>query len=176
MESLLTQIETVKVETLTQYPGNPRRGDVKEIARSLKANKQYAPLLVQLSTGHILSGNHTFQAAQSLGWTEIMVVRLDVTDEHARRIMLSSNRTADLAWYDEDAMTKVLEELNGDFDGTGWDAKSAAKYLKDEEPEPPLPEQEPTYGVIINCTSEEQQSDLLMKLSEEGLDVRALMG
>ena len=117
--SLLDKIETVPVEQLSLYPGNPRVGDVPAIAASLRENAQYQPLVVQKSTGHVLAGNHTLKAAQSLGWEKVAVVYVDVNDAQARKIVLSANRTSDLATYDDQALADMLAMLD-DFDGTGW--------------------------------------------------------
>ncbi len=105
---------------LQQYPGNPRRGDVAAIAASLEANGQYRPVVVQKSTGYVLAGNHTVQAAESLGWSEVAAVVLDVDDDRAARIVLADNRTADLARYDDGALLHLLNDLD-DLDGTGYD-------------------------------------------------------
>ena len=78
MPSLLSAIERVPVGSLEFFPGNARRGDVEAIARSLAENEQYAPIVVQRATRHVLAGNHTLKAAQSLGWPEIDVVFVDV--------------------------------------------------------------------------------------------------
>lgn len=101
MPSLLSAIERVPVGSLEFFPGNARRGDVAAIAASLAENEQYAPIVVQRSTRHVLAGNHTLKAAQSLGWPDIDVVFVDVDDQRARKINLSSNRTAELGSYDE---------------------------------------------------------------------------
>jgi ParB-like chromosome segregation protein Spo0J len=73
----------------------------------LEINKQYRPIVVQKSTNKILAGNHTWLAAQSLGWEEIAVVYVDVDDVAAKRIVLADNRTNDLADYDG----QILAEL-----------------------------------------------------------------
>jgi len=122
MGSLLTRIERVPVGSLSLYPGNARRGDVEAIAASLAENEQYAPLVVQQSTRYVLAGNHTLKAAVHLGWGEIDVTFVDVDDRRAQKIVLSANRTADLADYDEEALVALLRQLGGDFDGTGWAA------------------------------------------------------
>lgn len=128
MPSLLNQIERVTVDKLTAHPNNPRRGNVGEIAKSLKQNKQYSPLVVQKSTGYILSGNHTYMAAVSLGWKEVDVVYVDVDDDTATRILLSANRTADMASYDMDLLTGILKSLP-DPEGTGYDDSAVRALL-----------------------------------------------
>lgn len=119
MASLLDNIERVPINTISTHPQNARRGDVKAIAASLRANAQFAPIVVQASTRHVLSGNHTLLAARELGWEEIDAVVVDVDDQHAYRIMLAANRTADLGGYDNDALAELLSYLDS-YDGTGY--------------------------------------------------------
>jgi hypothetical protein len=108
----------VSVDTLLEFEGNPRKGNVKELVESLKANGQYKPIVVQKSTLRIIAGNHLWKAAKELGWTEIDVVKLDVDDSQAKKIVAADNRLADLGAYDE----KLLLDLLGDIDlaGTGY--------------------------------------------------------
>jgi hypothetical protein len=109
--------ETVPLDALTPHPRNVRQGDVGAISESLRAHGQYRPIVAQRSTGHILAGNHTFKAAQALGWSEIAVTFLDVSDDQAVRIMLADNRTNDLATYDDRALVDTLRELSQSDEG-----------------------------------------------------------
>lgn len=109
----------VPVSELKGYDKNPRKGNVKAIAESLEINKQYRPIVVQKSTKKILAGNHTWLAAQSLGWKEIAVVFVDVDDVAAKRIVLADNKTNDLADYDGQILAELLRDL-GTADGTGY--------------------------------------------------------
>lgn len=129
MSSLLSNIETVPLDALQTYPGNPRRGNVEAIGESLKENHQFSPLVVQRATGYVLSGNHTFTAAHRLGWPTIDVVYVDVDDDRAKKIVLAANRTADLARYDDEALTELLESLDGDLSGTGYTAEDLDAIL-----------------------------------------------
>ena len=126
--TLLEKIERVKVADLTAYPKNPRVGNVAAIAESLKINGQFQPIVVQLSTKHILAGNHTWKAAVSLKWKEIDAVYVDVDDEAAARIVLAANRTNDLASYDTDILSEILATLPTPV-GTGYDDKAIAALL-----------------------------------------------
>lgn len=140
MGSLLNNIETVETDSLITHPENARRGDPNIIAESLKENLQYSPLVVQASTRYVLSGNHTLLAARQLGWDTIDVVLLDVDDSRALKIMLSANRTSDIATYDDDALLVLLERLDGDFEGTGYhaeDFEELAALLGGEEGDAP---------------------------------------
>lgn len=115
----MTKTTTVKLSTLLQYPDNPRRGNVDAIKASLEANGQFRPVVVQKSTNYVLAGNHTVQAAEALGWTEVAAWVMDVDDEQAKRIVLADNRTADLGWYDDGDLLTLLEGLDA-LDGTGY--------------------------------------------------------
>jgi ParB-like chromosome segregation protein Spo0J len=183
--SLLKKIESVPVGSLEFYPGNPRRGNVAVIASSLAENEQYAPIVVQRSTRCVLAGNHTLKAAVSLGWPEIDVVFVDVDDARARKIVLSSNRTGELPdpdtgqRYDDHALAELLASLDGDLDGTGWDVYDidglADKLDDDKGGDAPTDDLPATFGVIVECDTEQQQARLLAELDGEGFRVRALM-
>lgn len=107
-ESLVERNILVPIESVTRYPGNPRKSNVTALAESLRLNTQYRPIVVQESTGHILVGNHTHEAAESLGWTHVAAEVIDVTDEKAREIVLFDNRAGDDSSYDDQALYALL--------------------------------------------------------------------
>lgn len=119
-------MKKARLADLTPYPGNPRRGNVAAIAESLESNGQYRPIVVQKSTNVILAGNHTAEAAESLGWTTIHAVFVDVDDEQAKTIMLADNRTSDLAEYDETLLAELLNDMSA-LGGTGYSADDLAE-------------------------------------------------
>ena len=108
----------VSIDTLIEFEGNPRKGNVKELIESLKANGQYKPIVVQESTNQIIAGNHLWKAAKELGWTEIDIVKIDVDNERAKKIVAADNRLADLGAYDEKLLLDLLGEI--DLSGTGY--------------------------------------------------------
>jgi hypothetical protein len=108
----------VAIDTLKEFEGNPRRGNIKELTESLKVNGQYKPIVVQKSTKQIIAGNHLWKAAKELGWTDITIVELDVDDNAAKKIVVADNRLADMGAYDEQALLDLLKEI--DLQGTGY--------------------------------------------------------
>ncbi len=116
---IATETVLFDVSKLKGYDKNPRKGNVKAIAESLKTNSQYRPIVVQKSSMKILAGNHTWKAAKELGWKKIAVVFVDVNDEEAKRIVLADNRTNDLADYDNEVLAELLKDL-GTSTGTGY--------------------------------------------------------
>ncbi len=113
------EYEHVAIDALTPHPENPRKGDTDLIAESIRANGFYGAVLVQRSTGYIIAGNHRWKAAKQVGMTEIPVMWLDIDDQAARRILLSDNRTSDLAGYDDPALVEMLAGLPT-LTGTGY--------------------------------------------------------
>lgn len=114
------KVERVALDAIQVHPQNPRVGNIDVIAESLMAHSQYMPLVVQASTGNVLAGNHRLLAAHKLGWTHIEVVRVDVDDEEATRILLVDNKSSDDASYDDDLLAGLLDGLP-DLSGTGYD-------------------------------------------------------
>lgn len=148
------KIETMPIGDLTPYHRNPRRGNMAAIAESLKARGQYKPIVVNKGTktgiaNEILAGNHTWQAAKSLGWTTIEAVIVDLDADQAAQIVLADNRIADLGGYDTDALAELLESIEQPTVGTGYSAddiaeiiaaaKPAPSELKDPDDVPPVP-------------------------------------
>ena len=128
------------IDTLKEYPGNARRGNISVLAQSLKANGQYRPIVVQKSTNYVLAGNHLLRAAKSIGMDKIDAVFIECTDEQALRIVLADNRTADLGDYNDELLKNLLKELE-DLEGTGYteadleELEKLAGVEPDERPE-----------------------------------------
>lgn len=123
--------EMRSLDTLKEHPKNPRKGSVDQIKVSLEENGQYKPIIVQKSTNHILAGNHTFLAAKQLGWKELETYVIDVSDEHALKIMLADNKTADESTYDSGVLVDVLQSLD-DLVGTGYEAADLELMMRAE--------------------------------------------
>jgi ParB-like chromosome segregation protein Spo0J len=109
----------VPVADLKAHPLNPRKGNVDVIMDSLRTNGQYKTVLVQEGTNTILAGTHTWLAAKRLGWAEVAVNHIRVSEEQAVQIMLADNRAADGGQTDESAVFAMLATLSS-LDGTGY--------------------------------------------------------
>lgn len=187
---------TLPITQLSTYHKNPRRGDIQAIAGSLAANGQFRPIVVNKGTHtgrpyEILAGNHTYLAHQYLAeahpdnpqWQHIDTYLVDVDDDRATKIVLADNRTADLGSYDNDTLLDLLDNLDGDYLGTGYDEDYIGALLGENTPEEGLPEagdadieDDPiSYAIVIECDTYEQQTKLLDRFIEEGLNCRAIM-
>jgi len=126
------------IGALQLLPGNPRRGDVAAVARSLDTFGQRKPI-VALRDGTVIAGNHTLQAAQSLGWEKIAVVWVDDDDATAKAFALADNRTAELGDYDNQALADLIAAVaEADADllaASGWTSDDLTELLATLEPE-----------------------------------------
>jgi len=124
------------IDSVIKHPKNPRQGDVGAIAESVRNNGWYGALIVQKSTNYILAGNHRWMAAKSLGFTEINVITIDVSDETALRILLADNRTSDVANNDEPMLVQLLQELSlkSAIVGTGFDQNDLDELIESITP------------------------------------------
>ena len=123
----LSDVETVGIKEIKVHPLNPREGDIGSIISSLEVMGQYRPIVVNKTTKHILSGNHTYQAALQLGWEKIAVHWVDVDDVEEIKILIVDNRTSDLATYDPQELNKLLTTTG--LRGTGFSPEEVAEIL-----------------------------------------------
>lgn len=142
------------VSSLSTLPGNPRRGDVEAVAASLKRFGQRKPIVARASDRVVIAGNHTLQAAISLGWESVAVSFVDENEEESLAFALADNRTAELGDYDDGLLLDLIRSV-GDFDpelllDTGWSPEAVAELVdridpglpdvppSDDAPEPPV--------------------------------------
>lgn len=161
--------QTIPLLQLNHYAKNPRRGDVQAIKGSIVANGIFRPVIVNKGTytdkpNEILAGNHTVKAIRELAeenpddprWQKVEVWMVDVDAERAARIVLADNRTADLGSYDNEELLGLLNMMDGDLDGTGYDEEyldsleeivkleNSTQNPNDEDVEPEAPPANPT--------------------------------
>jgi site-specific DNA-methyltransferase (adenine-specific) len=134
----------VPIDSLQGLIGNPRQGDVDAVARSLNSFGQRKPIVVRKDDGTIIAGNHTWQAAKKLGWTEIAVAFVGDDDVTAKAYALADNRTAELGSYDEQALLDLIEEVHAVIPefvrDAGWSDEAVAQLVAKIESEQPLKE------------------------------------
>ena len=106
-------IEQIEIDLLTLDPANVRTHDPRNldaIKGSLRRFGQQKPIVVD-SQGIVIAGNGTLTAAKDLGWTHINVVQTGLSGVEAVAFAIADNRTAELADWDDTALTKTLEAL-----------------------------------------------------------------
>lgn len=71
----------------------------------------------------VVAGHGRLEAMRALGWTEVEIVELEVTDLDATSLGIALNRSAELATWDNTALLGLLEQLQAEdaLDGLGYD-------------------------------------------------------
>ena len=174
---------TVPLASLNRFPGNARRHADAELRESVKEGQYKSLLCRRLPDGQliIVAGNGTADALEEVGATEAQIEVWDYSDREARRINLKDNRLSDLAKDDPDLLALALADLDGDTAGLGWTDKQvtrilAGDILPDAGDADPDADEGSRWGLIIECTTEADQVRLLKEFSEQGLNVRAIVG
>lgn len=121
MKPMLVELSTLKLDHKNARKHSER--NIQEIMRSLQANEQYRPFVVQKSTNRIVVGNGMYEAMKRLkikeGWAEFR----DLTDAEATRLGISDNRTAELAEWDWPVLKDIIRDYGEDVDIPGWSSE-----------------------------------------------------
>lgn len=99
------------IDSVSPAPYNYNNGDVELIVESIEAMGMYRPVFAQLSTGHIVAGNHTWMACKALGAQSIPIVFLDLDDTGAKELIVRDNEIAKKAKADPGLLEALLDEL-----------------------------------------------------------------
>jgi ParB-like chromosome segregation protein Spo0J len=114
------EIESVELITLRLDPENARRHsarNIEVIANSLREFGQRKPIVVS-GANVIVAGNGTYEAAKSLGWNLLDIVRVpeEWSPEQIMAYALVDNRSAELAEWDNAILASQLRSLEDFFD------------------------------------------------------------
>ena len=115
------------VDELETLPGNPRKGNVDAVAKSLEEFGQRKPIVARKTEDGkkiVLAGNTTLKGAQRLGWSHIAVTWVDDDDKRAAAFAIADNRTHDLGEYDDEAIVEMVNLFEDDdalLEASGYD-------------------------------------------------------
>jgi ParB-like chromosome segregation protein Spo0J len=87
----------VPIDSVFEDPGNARlhnERNLTTISNSLRAFGQVESLVVQKSTGKVIGGNGRLRVMQGLGWTEVDIAEVDISDTQSVALGIALNRTA----------------------------------------------------------------------------------
>jgi ParB-like chromosome segregation protein Spo0J len=184
-QEIVSQAQLVPLSRLRPAPWNPRqiRGErFKNLMRSIEVDPDFLrlrPVLARLN-GEIYAGNQRYLAVEKLGRDMIWAHLEDVSEQLAKeRALRDNNEWGD---WDEDKLSDMvadLKKMGTDLDLLGFNDKELQTLTNGRRlPEPgdqDADEAEHLFGVVVTCKSEEEQVELLERLTEEGYDVRALV-
>ena len=184
--------ESIKsLSSLKQDPKNARKrtAQSKHLIQESLTRYGAARSIVIDETNRILAGNGTVEAATRSGINKVRIIETDgdeiiavrrtgLSEEEKVGLALADNRTADLSEWD----AQMLATLAAEHDIQPWFSDDDISKLldKDREFDPDDPTEDQSdkitdvFQIIVNCTSEEEQTALLNRLLQENYECRAL--
>lgn len=182
-------VEEAAIESLQLDPANARTHGERNLAAiqsSLEQFGQVEPILVQKSTRRVIAGHGRLEAMRALGMERCQVHLLDVDDARARALGVALNRSAELAEWDAEKLHELLVQIDADgidVDSLGFtdedrdelfaDLDADGKEDDDDEAAADRPAKE-QFNVLVICSDDREQRELLKRLTEENYECRAL--
>jgi ParB-like chromosome segregation protein Spo0J len=179
------KVEFVPIDQLTPYARNAKLHDkaqVSQIAESIRQFGFNVPILID-DQGEIIAGHGRWLAAKHLGMTEVPCIRLShLTATQRKAYRLADNRLTELGGgWDWNTLALEIEELQLDeiaLDSLGFDDHMLEKILGPQPPQldtPAMPSIAEQYLILVSLKTEHEQHALLLRLTQEGYQCRALI-
>ena len=170
------RVERWPIDRLVPYARNARThsdAQIEQVAASIREWGWTNPVLVA-EDGGIIAGHCRVLAGRQLGLAEVPVMLATGWSEAQKRAyVLADNQLGLNAGWNPELLRLELSELQGlDFD--------VALIGFDDEPERATPDVSPQlsgmqYSIVVRCSDETQQTELLARLESEGLRCEALI-
>ena len=125
--------EWVDIEALTPWRDNPRKNEhaVDAVAESIKRFGFAAPIIAR-TDGEVIAGHTRLKAAQALGLDRVPVRYMDLDPADAKLLALAVNKVGELAEWDDDRLSDILNELHADgvnLDGLGFSLEELSEIM-----------------------------------------------
>lgn len=129
--------EWVDIEALTPWRDNPRNNEhaVGAVAESIKRFGFAAPIIAR-TDGEVIAGHTRLKAAQALGLDRVPVRYMDLDPADAKLLALADNKVGELADWDDDRLSDILNELHADgvdLDGIGFSLEELSEIISPKE-------------------------------------------
>jgi ParB-like chromosome segregation protein Spo0J len=95
--------------------------------------------VVQKSTGKVIGGNGRLRVMKDLGWDEVDIAEVDITDVQSVSLGIALNRSAELAEWDDEILAATLNGLaleEGLLEAAGYDEEELAAMLAEIDDQP----------------------------------------
>jgi ParB-like chromosome segregation protein Spo0J len=178
----IKELRRVPAGQLLPNPRNWRTHPPKQqdALKAVLAEVGYADALLARETaegGLMLIDGHL--RAETTPDQEVPVLVLDVTESEAAKLPATLDPLAALAGTDAARLQDLLRDVDTENEALRQMLNrlthDAGINPQNEELDPPLPNIETKYAIIVHCESEEQQLELLERFEQEGVECKALV-
>jgi hypothetical protein len=144
----MQNIERVDIDSIQPDPENSRlhgERNLAQIKASLERFGQQKPIVVD-ARNIVIAGNGQLAAAKALGWSEIDIVRTQLTGTEAAAYAIADNRASEFAQWDDAALLATLEQLDEGLQGIAGfttDEIASMAFTEMVEPEDDKPRHDP---------------------------------
>ena len=159
---------------LKPHPRNANHHPTEQLASYSKIITRWGwrrAITISGRTGHIIRGHGALQVALAAGWDKVPIEVQEYADDQAELTdLLADNQLARYATTDREALAAVCAELVAqgiDLELAGIVPTGPGGEVAGSTLPAPVPQ------ILIICTSETQQAQLLKTFTEEGMSVRA---
>lgn len=173
--------EWVERSRLVPWEKNPRINDeaAKDVAKSIKRLGFGAPIVARKADNMVIAGHTRLKAAEMLKLDRVPVRFVDLDPVDARLMAIADNKLSEKADWDIPQLGDVLSEFSFDdaeIAGFGKDELDKIAGTIDDDPDAGVGDDlSLTCQILISCSDEDEQSQLLDELQGRGLKVKALM-
>ena len=179
------RVETIPITQIKPAAYNPRRtlkpGDAEfdKLERSIRQFGLVDPPVWNRQTGNLVGGHQRLAVLRHIQpeLTELAVSVVELPLAHEKALNVALNKIEG-AW-DQDKLGELLAELNAEMDATvtGFDMAEIDMLLAEIEESGKqtaenggeVVEVGNSYKVIVNCTGEKQQGEVLAMLKRKGI-------
>lgn len=137
-------------------------------------------VIVNVRTGRLIDGHARVELAIERGEKQIPIVEVDLSPEEERKVLAALDPISAMATVDTSNLGALLnsfvlgdDALSALFRDLG--KRNAVLELPETEVKE-VPARDVQWMVLVECTDEDEQTLLLERFAEEGLNVRALIG
>jgi ParB-like chromosome segregation protein Spo0J len=181
--------EWVDIGRLHEWADNPRINDgepVEAVAKSIQRLGWGAPIVAR-TNGEIIAGHTRYKAALKLGLDRVPVRFVDLDPADAKLMALADNRLNEKARWDMPSLQAIMSEFSfDDVEIAGWDSSDLDRMAgeltglrEDLSEEGSSGDQtgqlKESFCVLIECTSEGEQLEVLTIAEAHGWSTRALV-
>lgn len=108
----MLEISAIAIDELKPWESNPRINDhaVEAVAKSIKSFGFNVPILYD-QDHTIIAGHTRWKAAKKLGITHVPAIQLNLSEAQRKAFSIADNKLASLAYWDDEMLTKLIEEL-----------------------------------------------------------------